>query len=106
MLPTKQVGQRSRALTRLRKSRSGVLSRSALDSWYSAPQISRAFRVGSPSYTPVGEEEREESVGTTPKSHILAGSRGKMGGPAGAGRGGETMMARLQGMSPTWKRLV
>lgn len=113
MVPTKHTGQRSRALTRLRKSRSEGLSRSALDSWYSAPQISRAFRVGSPSCTFTEEAEREGPE-TTPKSHVLAGRGRVVGGPAGAGRGGEAWMARggeawmarLQGTRLTWKQLV
>lgn len=62
MVPTKQAGQRSRMLTRLRKSRSGGLSRSAFDSWYSAPQISRAFSVGSPSCTSMRKEGRKRKV--------------------------------------------
>lgn len=103
MVPTKQAGQRSRVLTRLRKSRWGGLSKSAFDSWYSAPQISRAFRVGSPSCTSTGKEEGEGSVGA-PKFHVLAGSGGRWVGPAMSGRGWE--IARLQGMRPTWKRLV
>lgn len=105
MVPTKHAGQRSRALTQLRKSRSEGLSRSALDSWYSAPQISRAFRVGSPSCTSMEEEEREGSE-STPKSRVLAGRGREVGGPAGAGRGGEAWMARLQGTRLTWKQLV
>lgn len=68
MVPTKQAGQRSRAPTRRRKSRSEGLSRSALDSWYSAPQISRAFRVGSPSCTPW--RRRKEKGQWVPKFHV------------------------------------
>ena len=68
--------------------RSPALSRSAFDSWYSAPQISRAFRVGSPSCTSMREDEKEGSA-VAPKSYDLAGSEGKTGGAAGTGTGRE-----------------
>ena len=83
--------------------RSPALSRSAFDSWYSAPQISRAFRVGSPSCTSMREDEKEGSA-VAPKSYDLAGSEGKTGGAAGTGTGRE--VGRFHRGRPTWKQLV
>lgn len=81
MVPTKQAGQRSRALTRLRKSRSEGLSRSALDSWYSAPQISKAFRVGSPSCTSMRRKEKGHWI--LPSLMFLLGVAGRWVGRLG-----------------------
>lgn len=71
IVPTKQTGQRSRALTRLRNSRSEGLSRSAFDSWYSAPQISSAFKVGSPSCRQAGKKKGQWAL---PHLTVLLGT--------------------------------
>lgn len=95
MVPTTFTGQRSRWPRRCSSAASVGRSRRALDSWYSAPQISSTLSVGSPSWEVHGCQGGGRGGGWRPGagSHTpRRGQRGRdVGGPTYSGvmdRGG------------------
>lgn len=89
MVPTTSTGQRSRLPRRCSSAASAGRSRRALDSWYSAPQISSMLSVGSPSWGVHGCQGAGRGGGWGPGagSHTpRRGQRGRdVGGPTYSG---------------------